>query len=721
MPVVSARRFLGVALPVLSAIAPPAGQAEGLQDATDALARHAPQPEFAVRVDLSQADAIAPLLARIGQPVLYPVPAGADPATALADLCGTAPPILGIVTRPSSKGTLSTYVSAAPCVRRARNVRTVARDGDTLEIMAVRLGMRPSASALLKVERAKSRLRRAMTTRLSKGDVVIASAVPDWSTVRPYPGTVTTREEMVQEVALAMKCGAENAERCIARRGVLVTDRTPSEPTNFLQSQAREDSDTGLPIAINPAAPAASAGLTSAVAAGQWPYDVNLVKLLLKESITLARGRLRSIIIGVEDNGLGSREGLPLVPATFGPTFNPPDAIGGGAPRDDIDRDGTDDVTLCNKVPPEPYGSWTVPGPEKASHGSIVSSIAVGRNIRSDDTATALPQIIFFRMVRNGCSADTALSTLPDDLVSGAEFLTRNDIQILNMSLTVPDAKATSLKTKLKELLTRANAPILIAAAGNDGVDLDNDQTLCPACLGSTERAGGIPSFRIIAVGAADRDLRRSAYSGYGKKTVRLYAPAEPLGAVDILGHDASGFKSATSYATPLVSLAAGILLAHSDNAEKIRDRLLLSTWPLLGDDGNPRGAEDGPLDLGVLDLVRVVALRHQVIEVFEQEAGHRVRRTYVGNITAGFDALCPETMLKNSDFHSIRFDQPDATGRRKALIVKQDYNSDTRNPLKAVVTCTSAGTVTMQDVRGPVVNVPAASIMQLLLPMQIR
>jgi len=154
----------------------------------------------------------------------------------------------------------------------------------------------------------------------------------------------------------------------------------------------------------------------------------------------------------------------------------------------------------------------------------------------------------------------------------------------------------------------------------------------------------------------------------------------------------------------------------------KIRNRLFLSTWPLLGDDGNPVGQRGGPLDIGVLDLVRVAAIRHQAIETLQTlPNGQIVRRTYVGKITAGLAGVCPGINLDSPAFQAVRLGAPDATGMRDAIIAKRSLDSQTYFPEMMPKPCMSEGNVTIEAVRDGPVTVPATSITQILLPVKLN
>ncbi|GIL59820.1 hypothetical protein Vafri_14544 [Volvox africanus] len=106
---------------------------------------------------------------------------------------------------------------------------------------------------------------------------------------------------------------------------------------------------------------------------------------------------------------------------------------------------------------------------------------------------------------------------------------------------------------------------LFIAAAGNNGIDIDNND-FSPA---------GIKLPAVIAVGAVDSSDRLAYFSNRGKKTVHLFAPG-----VDIIStYPTNTYKalSGTSMATPHVSGAAAVLWSYrpSATAAQIKEALL--------------------------------------------------------------------------------------------------------------------------------------------------
>ncbi|GIL85750.1 hypothetical protein Vretimale_13223 [Volvox reticuliferus] len=106
---------------------------------------------------------------------------------------------------------------------------------------------------------------------------------------------------------------------------------------------------------------------------------------------------------------------------------------------------------------------------------------------------------------------------------------------------------------------------LFIAAAGNDGIDIDVN-TFSP---------GGINLPAIISVGAVDSADKMAYFSNHGKKTVHLFAPGVNI--TSTFPTDSYKALSGTSMATPHVSGAAAVLWAYrpSATAAQIKEALL--------------------------------------------------------------------------------------------------------------------------------------------------
>ncbi len=187
-----------------------------------------------------------------------------------------------------------------------------------------------------------------------------------------------------------------------------------------------------------------------------------------------------------------------------------------------------------------------------------------------------------------------------DAVVDGIVWAADNGAQVMNMSFG--GGHATAMEDAINYAL--GQGVVLVAAAGNGGVDGIGDPTLdCPACYPG-----------VIAVAATRYDQARSPYSNYGTgrdgHTLDLAAPGGDVG-VDQNGDEygdgvlqqtyyhfcslepedytsfAYCFADGTSMATPHVAAVAALILAANPSltADEVKD-VLASTATDLGTPG---------------------------------------------------------------------------------------------------------------------------------------
>jgi hypothetical protein len=448
-----------------------------------------------------------------------------------------------------------------------------------------------------------------------------------------------------------------------------------------------------------PAAPAASTAAvlnedirnSAPVALDQWPYDRKLLAATLGADAT----SINPVVIGVADAGLARASGDPLPTVAFyrnpgeDPTPNGIDDDGNGY-VDDIYGAGmirhdeqwaSGDLGVCEHSPVS-FDGLEAARRALADHGPIVASIAAALSERSAAPLVGLPKIVFFRLVDDLCSPGASVNISEAAFVKALEYVFE-PANIFVLSYTFGADSTGDFKAHASQELERSDV-LLLVPAGNDGPgDIDDDPP-CPACLALGNESVDLTAARTLVVGAAARDLTILPASNWGVHLVRLYAPADTSGSIDIAGHDASGRTPATSWATPYAGLAAGILQGFGiERARDIRERLLAATWEIRDPDG-----KTDPRNSGVVNITAVAAVRHAAIEVVEQNAaGEFERRTYVGSLDTSVADLCPEGTLGKRP-HALRFGK-ESGGQREVL-----WRSKTFDPqnLRAADPLWSAG-----------------------------
>jgi hypothetical protein len=135
-------------------------------------------------------------------------------------------------------------------------------------------------------------------------------------------------------------------------------------------------------------------------------------------------------------------------------------------------------------------------------------------------------------------------------VADGIRYAAANGARVINLSLSGP-----SRDPRLVEAVNAANAAnvLIVASAGNDGVDIDSKPAY-PAAL---------PAPNLLAVASTDPDSGRgiSEFSNYGRLAVQVAAPGAQI--LSTASDGSHVLKSGTSMAAPIVAgvaaLAAGV------------------------------------------------------------------------------------------------------------------------------------------------------------------
>lgn len=675
----------------------------GTADSSEPIAQppNAGPPAFALRVNPRWAREINDILASVAQPTEVVIPPGQSAAKYLGRICGTRTPAYKTL---ETTGTGVTKALVAPCARITLDVHIRVVAGDTLERLALRNGLSIGAAKHLKVIPSReSKPRITIPETLETGDVVVFPEVPLWTHIVTKPGVIANRETLIAALASKLKCGAANPAVCLARRGVSVLDGVNtgtyneahfilSGPKNSLLAVTGQDrAESASAENLSPPTMAGASGVpprspstprTIPVAAEQWPYDVGLLAAILKDASAAGYIRIGSTI-GIADGGLGSFFGNPLPPSAFDVGVEQVLAdLDGHTEPDGIDNDrngyvddiygasieGTGDLNLCNAEHPS-YSAWGSAPLSIASHGAVVSAVASALELRrsTPEAAEALPKLAFFRMLANTCDPNATFDVKPAEIVTAVEFL-KSRANVINISYLMGNDSDQSSSSALKQIMPPDI--LLVLAAGEEPRNLDDSCTF-PACLGNdSSDYGGATAKATLVVAEATRDLHRAPSSNYGPRTVGIFAPGEPVGAVDLGGQKVSDSETSTSYAAPLVALAAGIVRSFGGNnisPQDIKDRLAASSWPLEDSESQPEMTH-----VGVLDLVKAAAVRYDAVEVKEAEPdGQLVRRTYVGKLLTPLHelTLCTGVGFQEAAVQAIRLGEPNDAQERSLLI----------------------------------------------------
>ena len=220
----------------------------------------------------------------------------------------------------------------------------------------------------------------------------------------------------------------------------------------------------------------------------------------------------------------------------------------------EIPDNGIDDDE--NGCPDDVYGCDFVEGPgnsgrDPRGHGSHVAGIigAVGDNAIGVVGVAPRVRLMDLRVL------DWRGRGQAHVLARAIGFATEQGADIINLSLSSA-SHSQALEDAIQDA---ADAGVLVvAAAGNDGRDIDSDP-LYPASL---------PHENIIAVAAMGRDGAIASFSNYGAASVDVAAPG-----VEILSTFPRGgytLQSGTSMATPHVAGIAALMMSEAPNLSAV-------------------------------------------------------------------------------------------------------------------------------------------------------
>ncbi len=221
-----------------------------------------------------------------------------------------------------------------------------------------------------------------------------------------------------------------------------------------------------------------------------------------------------------------------------------------------IDDDGNelvDDVVGWDTVDwdndPSPVG----PGSD-AAHGTMVAGI-VASSVNGIGMTGIAPDARIMNL--RACHAGFCWSL---DVAEAILYAVDQGADIINLSLGGPAIDDPPMEQAIQ--YARQNGVVVVAAAGNDPVNIDalpNGQIMIPADL---------PIDNIISVAASDDRDDRASFSSYGVQSVDVFAPGEGVLTTGAAGLDDYVLASGTSFANAFVAGIAAQLLSHDPSIE---------------------------------------------------------------------------------------------------------------------------------------------------------
>ncbi|WP_217925062.1 S8 family peptidase [Miltoncostaea oceani] len=151
------------------------------------------------------------------------------------------------------------------------------------------------------------------------------------------------------------------------------------------------------------------------------------------------------------------------------------------------------------------------------------------------------------------------------DAIESIRYAVRAGAKVINASwgTSTPDAGVAVCDAIAQAM---AAGVVVVAAAGNEAVDLDQTQLMPAAC----------PTPGLISVGSSDSSDGLSSFSNRGAGTVDLLAPGS--GIASTIGRGGYGISSGTSMSAPHVAGAAALLLGRDPSLSPLRVNALIAS-----------------------------------------------------------------------------------------------------------------------------------------------
>jgi hypothetical protein len=269
-------------------------------------------------------------------------------------------------------------------------------------------------------------------------------------------------------------------------------------------------------------------------------------------------------------------------------------------------------------------------------HGTHVAGIALG-TLRDPELTKLVKERIAIKVInlvqrevlQVGDQAPTTRFSIPNNFVLDALRYANEEpvAQIINLS--VEGDQSSGLENALAN-----NLSLVVAAAGNDGIDISESEKY-PAAARSRNR--------LIAVAAHDGTGGLAGFSNWGMSNVEIAAPGCLIDS--ILPGGKRGTMSGTSQAAPFVSFAAGLLYAEGLTIPQIKERILLTTdfdHAKLGNCMGPTGRCVG--SEGRLDIIKALSIYQDIVVTQRPDGSQNIIFGRIGDRCIQLNGRCYDT-----------------------------------------------------------------------------
>lgn len=260
------------------------------------------------------------------------------------------------------------------------------------------------------------------------------------------------------------------------------------------------------------------------------------------------------------------------------------------------------------------YGNADVTGPD-AGHGTAVAGVIAAAAGDSGSTGIApYARILAIRAVPNGDERD-------EDVANAIRYAVDRGALVINMSFGKPYSPGKAMVDSAVQYAV-SKGVLLVHAAGNDGNDNDRGRS-----YPSARSLAGVRAATWLEVGASGPRIGTglaASFSNYGRETVDLFAPG-----TDIFMPKAGGGwvrESGTSFAAPVVSGVAALLLAHFPTltAADVKRILLASVTPFRDTMVQKPGEDGGQVPFGTLSATGGIVNAYQAVRMALDETARR-------------------------------------------------------------------------------------------------